>query len=152
MLGKTFAELRAMISLVKDKMRVGVCLDTCHLYSAGYDIRTAASFEKVMQEFDRIIGPQYLKALHLNDSKAGKDFVRNINRTERLLAFDSKKDRHEKIGKGTIGLEAFRYIMTSPRFNYMPLILETPLLHGEKDDYYAKEIELLYSLAGDKED
>lgn len=121
-----FEEIAMVINSIEDKSRIGVCLDTCHVFSAGYDIRTKESFAKVMQDFDNIIGLKYLKAMHLNDSKHD---------------LGSKKDRHESIGKGMIGLEAFSYIMNSPIFCDMPLILETP-----KDSSYAEEVSLLYSL------
>jgi deoxyribonuclease-4 len=101
------------------------------LYAAGYDIATAAGFEETMQQFDKIVGRHLLKAMHLNDSKAARG---------------SHLDRHELIGKGHIGLEGFRYIMTEPRFQQIPLILETP---GD-NDIWKGEIALLHSLTAKK--
>jgi deoxyribonuclease-4 len=125
-LGFQFEDLARIIRQVSDKTRVGVCLDTCHLHGAGYDIRTAAAFEKTMDEFDRVVGLQYLAALHLNDSK--KDF-------------NSRVDRHESIGKGELGLAPFEFIMNDARFDNMPLVLETP-----DDSLWEAEIRLLYDL------
>ena len=123
-MGFTFEHLAAMIANVEDKTRVGVCLDTCHTYSAGYDIKTPESFEKVMGEFDTIVGLKYLRAMHLNDSK--KDH-------------GSRVDRHNSLGKGTLGLEPFKFIMNDPRFDDIPLIMETP-----DDSLWAAEIKMLY--------
>jgi deoxyribonuclease-4 len=109
--GYRFEHLSDIISQVKDKTRVGVCLDTCHTFAAGYDIRTAEGFDRVLEAFDRIVGLVYLKGMHLNDSKK---------------EFDSRVDRHESIGKGNLGSEPFRFIMNDQRFDDMPLILETP--------------------------
>ncbi|KAI5181251.1 deoxyribonuclease IV [Nematocida sp. AWRm80] len=125
-LGCTFEQIKLIIDGVTDKSRVGVCLDTCHLFGAGYDIRTEESFSKVLSQFDKIVGLKYLKGMHLNDSKE---------------PLGSKKDRHESIGKGLIGLEAFRYIMNNNAFDNIPLILETP-----DSSKYKQEIDLLYSL------
>jgi deoxyribonuclease-4 len=124
--GRTFEELAYIIEHIEDKERIGVTLDTSHLFGAGYDIRTAENFEKIMREFDRIVGLKYLRAMHLNDSKC---------------ELDSRKDRHEQIGKGTIGIEAFRYIMNSSYFEDIPMILETP-----NPLEFGKEIALLRSL------
>ena len=124
--GRTFEELSEIIEQVDDKSRVGVTFDTCHAYGAGYDISTAESFESVMKDFDKKVGLKYLKAVHLNDSKFG---------------LNSRKDRHEEIGKGMIGLEAFRYIMNSPYFEDIPLVLETPF-----PEHYKNEISLLRGL------
>lgn len=124
-LGSKFEEIREIIDNIEDKDRIGVCLDTCHLFAAGYDIRTSVSFDNVIQKFDELIGLKYLKAMHLNDSKN---------------ELNSKKDRHECIGKGKIGLEAFKFIMTNPIFENMPLILETP-----NPAIYCEEISLLKS-------
>lgn len=125
-IGSSFRELGMIIEEVKDKKRIGVCLDTCHLFGAGYDIRTEEKFERVMEDFDREVGMEYLRAVHLNDSKE---------------PLGSRKDRHECIGKGLIGLGAFRYIMNSSRFNNIPMVLETP-----DPSKYAEEIALLYGL------
>lgn len=123
--GKNFDELREIISGVEDKDRIGITLDTCHMFCAGYDIRTSELFEEVMKEFDRKVGLKYLKAMHLNDS---------------MNEFNTKKDHHESIGKGKIGVEAFRYIMNSKYFENIPMILETP-----DPTKYAEEIALLKS-------
>jgi len=110
-LGFSFYQLKNIIDLVKDKSRVGVCIDTCHAFSAGYELKTKAGFEKVFQEFDDVVGFKYLKGMHLNDSKK---------------ELGSRVDRHESLGKGTIGLELFECIMKDSRFNKIPMILETP--------------------------
>lgn len=128
--GSKFEELASIIDLVKDKTRIGICLDTCHLFAAGYDIRTVNKFDNVMKDFDRIIGLKYLKAIHLNDSKEG---------------LGDHKDRHENIGKGKLGLECFKFIMNDDRFNDIPMILETPVSDSQPE-IYQSEIELLYSL------
>ncbi|CAN0067917.1 unnamed protein product [Phaeothamnion confervicola] len=143
-LGRSFEDLRDIVAGVDGRHRaagrVGVCLDTCHLFAAGYDIRTAVAFGAVLADFDRIVGASFLRALHLNDSKS---------------ELGSNRDRHERIGKGHIGLEAFRYIMNEPRFDGMPLVLETPApgADGTKQGeaaacaHYSEEIRLLHSLA-----
>ena len=125
--GYRFEHLAEIIEMVEDKKRVGVCLDTCHMFAAGYDIRTESAYLKTMEEFDSVIGFKYLKGMHLNDAKS---------------TLGSRVDRHESIGKGNIGLEAFRLIMNDPRFDDIPLILETP-----DPSIWADEIKLLYSLA-----
>ncbi len=125
-LGFRFEQLAAIIDRVEDKSRVGVCIDTCHTYTSGYNIKTEAGYEKTFTDFDRIVGFQYLKGMHLNDSK-------------KELA--SRVDRHDSIGKGFIGIDMFRRIMTDPRFDDMPLILETP-----DTNLWPQEIELLYGL------
>lgn len=123
--GSRFEEINQIINGIKNKDRIGVCLDTCHLYGAGYDIKTEKSFSKVMKEFDEKVGLKYLKALHLNDSKE---------------PLNSKKDRHECIGKGHIGEEAFKFIMNNSIFDNIPMILETP-----DPSQYESEIKLLKS-------
>jgi deoxyribonuclease-4 len=123
-LGRTFEELKQIIDGVDDKSRVGVCIDTCHLFAAGYDISTEAGYTKAMSEFDRIVGFKYLAGMHLNDSKT---------------PCGSRLDRHENIGKGTLGLTCFQSLMNDPRLSDVPLILETPATD------YAKEIALLRS-------
>ncbi len=125
-LGYEFEQLGFIIDRVEDKDRVGVCFDTCHGFVAGYDIKTKEGYEATWQKFDETIGLKYLKAMHLNDAKK---------------PLGSKIDRHESIGKGEIGLDTFKWIMNDPRFDEMPLILETP-----NDEIWAEEIELLYSL------
>lgn len=129
--GSRFEDLRDIINLIHDKTRVGVCIDTCHIFSAGYDIRTRECYEDTMQSFDKIVGFSYLRGVHLNDSKCD-------------LA--SGKDRHENIGKGKIGIDAFKFIMEDPRFRDIPLVLETPVSDNANEvDVYAKEIRLLNS-------
>ncbi|MCO5218443.1 MAG: deoxyribonuclease IV [Thermomicrobiales bacterium] len=113
-LGRSFEEIAAIIDLVEAKERVGVCFDTCHAFAAGYDLRTEEATVTVFDEFDRVIGLDKLRVLHLNDSKQ---------------SFASNKDRHEHIGKGEIGPGAFRAIVNDPRLAGLPAILET-----EKDD------------------
>ena len=124
--GHTFEQLAQIIDQVEDKNRVGVCLDTCHTYTAGYDIISATGYEETLRAFERIVGLKYLKGLHLNDSKKG---------------MGARVDRHERIGKGTLGVEPFRRIMNDPRFDGIPLILETP-----EDALWPEEIKLLRSL------
>ncbi len=128
--GSTFEELGEIIAKVdeKNRDRIGVCLDTCHAFAAGYDLRS--KWTETMAKFEKTVGFKYLVGVHLNDSKG---------------ELGCGKDRHELIGKGHLGLEAFRNLMNDDRFNDMPLILETP----EADDVidgYKKEIDLLYSL------
>ena len=125
-LGYSFEQLRKIIDGVDDKTRVGVCIDTAHAFSAGYDLKTESGFEKTFQEFDEIIGFDFLKGMHLNDSK-------------KELA--SRVDRHDSLGKGTLGLDVFRRIMNDSRFEDIPLILETPDV-----DLWPQEIELLKSM------
>ncbi len=125
-LGYTFEHLAYIIDKVEDKKRVGVCIDTCHTFTAGYDLRTAQSCEKTFSEFDRVVGFKYLRGMHLNDSKPD---------------LGSRVDRHESLGKGKLGLEVFRYIMNDERFDDMPLILETV-----DSEIWDEEIRLLYSL------
>lgn len=124
--GYRFEHIAKLIELVEDKTRIGVCLDTCHLFAAGYDIRTENAYLKTMEEFDSIVGFKYLKGMHLNDAKS---------------TLGSRVDRHHSIGKGNIGLEAFRLIMNDPRLDDIPLILETI-----DPSIWAEEIKLLYSL------
>lgn len=107
--GNEFWHLRYIIDKVEDKSRVGVCLDTCHTYTAGYDI--ANEYDRVFTEFDEVVGGNYLCAIHLNDSKK---------------PLGSRVDRHDSIGKGLIGIDFFRRFMQDSRFNDMPVILETP--------------------------
>ncbi len=124
--GYTFEHISEIISMVEDKTRVGVCLDTCHSFAAGYDLSTKKNYEQTFREFDKIVGLQYLRGMHLNDSK--KDL-------------GSRIDRHEQIGKGKIGLEAFKMIMNDDRLDNIPMILETP-----DNSRWAKEIILLNKL------
>ncbi len=129
-LGYDFRQLAYIIERVEDKERIGVCIDTCHAYSAGYDLKTAEGYEKVWDDFERIIGFQYLKGMHLNDDK------RNMG---------SKIDRHESIGKGTLGEEFFIRLMNDSRFDNIPLILETP-----NEEIWKDEIAWLYSVIDTK--
>ncbi|MFO8234215.1 MAG: deoxyribonuclease IV [Bacteroidales bacterium] len=110
-LGYSFEQLRYIMDLIDDKSRVGVCIDTAHGYSAGYDFTTVAGYERTWKDFEDIIGIEYLMGMHLNDSK--KDFK-------------SKVDRHASLGEGTIGKEAFRMLMQDESLDGIPFILETP--------------------------
>ncbi len=110
-LGCTFAQIARIIAGVDDKSRVGVCIDTCHTFAAGYDIANEDGYRKTFDEFDSVIGSHYLKAVHLNDSMKG---------------LGSHVDRHQSIGKGCIGEACFERMMQDPRFDDMPIILETP--------------------------
>ena len=127
-LGCEFAHLAAILAHVREPGRLCVCLDSAHLFASGYDISTPAGAEKTFREFDRVVGRTHLVALHLNDSKT---------------ALGSRVDRHEHIGRGRIGLDAFRYIMTAPRFAKIPKVLETPKGKDMKED-----IENLATLRG----
>jgi len=118
-IGYRFGQLARTIALTRDPDRVGVCLDTCHVFAAGYDLRTNTAYGETMREFDDEIGLARLRAVHVNDSKR---------------ELGSRVDRHEHIGKGCLGLEAFRLLMTDPRIEHLPLVLETP-----KDEATLKE-------------
>lgn len=122
-LGFSFAHLAQIIDKVEDKSRVGVCIDTCHTYSAGYDLKTEAGYLQTWHEFDEIVGAKYLKAIHLNDTKK---------------EFGSRVDRHENLGLGFLGKEVFIRMMRDPRFENIPIILETP-----DTTKWAEEIEWL---------
>jgi len=147
-IGSTFEDLRDTIDLVADKTRVGVCIDTCHSFAAGYDLRTPTAFHDTMDRFGDVVGMQYLRALHLNDSKA---------------PFASYKDLHANIGTGFLGLRAFHNVVNEPRLAGLPLVLETPLdVRDDQGNYlkdekgkqredksiWAREIKLLESLVG----
>ncbi|KHE93556.1 MAG: deoxyribonuclease IV [Candidatus Scalindua rubra] len=125
-MGYRFEHLAAIIDNVEDKKRVGVCLDTCHTFTAGYDLRTKKTFKATMDEFEKVVGFKYLRGMHLNDSKPD---------------LGARVDRHHSIGKGKLGVEPFRFIMNDKRFEEMPMILETI-----DDTIWAEEIKLLYSL------
>jgi deoxyribonuclease-4 len=127
-LGYKFEHLRDIINLIKDKERIGVCIDTAHIFAAGYDLRTKEAYEKTMQEFDEIVGFKYLKGMHINDSKA---------------KFASRVDRHHSLGEGEIGIDAFKFIMNDKRIDNIPLVLETI-----NPDIWQEEIALLYSFEG----
>ncbi|SCM08942.1 apurinic/apyrimidinic endonuclease Apn1, putative [Plasmodium chabaudi chabaudi] len=128
--GSKFEHLRDIISQVDDKERIGVCLDTCHTFAAGYDIKTYEKFEEVMNNFHNIVDSKYLKAVHLNDSKSD---------------LGSGLDRHENIGKGKLTLDTFKYIMTSKYFKNIPIVLETPDITND-ESVYKYEIEYLYKM------
>jgi len=124
--GFSFYHLKEIIEKVEDKNRVGVCIDTCHAFSAGYDMKTKEGCRKVFEEFDEVVGFQYLKGMHLNDSKK---------------ELGSKVDRHESLGAGTLGINVFEFIMNDNRFDNIPLILETP-----DENRWKEEIEQLKNL------
>lgn len=128
-LGFRFEHLAYLIDRVEDKSRVGVCIDTCHAFAAGYDLRTAEACEKTFAELERVVGFRYLKGMHLNDA---------------LKILGSRVDRHTPLGDGMIGLECFRYIARDPRFDGIPLILETP-----DESRWAEEIARLKAFAGE---
>ncbi len=128
-LGYSFEHLAHIIDRVEDKSRVGVCLDTCHTFTAGYDLRSTEACGTTFAGFERVVGFNYLRGMHLNDSKPD---------------LGSRVDRHDSIGKGKIGLECFRYIMNDKRFDDIPMVLETI-----DDTIWAEEINLLYSLQND---
>jgi deoxyribonuclease IV len=128
-MGHRFEHLTAIIAGVEDQTRVGVCLDTCHTFSAGYDLVTPEGYEKTMELFDEAVGFDFLKGLHLNDGKK---------------IMGSRVDRHASLGQGTLGIEAFRRIMNDPRFDNIPMILETP-----DDDRWAEEIRMLKEMIVD---
>lgn len=139
-IGGRFQDLADIIALVKDKSRVGVCLDTCHVFAAGYDLRSPEAYAATMVEFEEVIGLHYLKAFHINDSKA---------------PFSSHRDLHARIGTGYLGLRAFHNLMNDERFHGIPMVLETPVdvvgADGKKIEdkgIWAREIKLLESLAG----
>jgi deoxyribonuclease IV len=128
-IGYRFEHLRKIIDLIDEKKRMSVCVDTAHLFAAGYDFRTDGTYEKTFQEFDDIIGLKRLKCFHINDSK--KDL-------------GSRVDRHEHIGKGKIGLEGFRFLMNDKRFEKIPKILETPKGKEQLEDL--ENLQVLKSL------
>ncbi len=123
-MGRLFEEIKFIIDHIEDKSRVGVCIDTAHAYSAGYDLKSEEGYEQVLRDLDKIIGLKYLKGMHLNDSKK---------------AVGSRVDRHDLIGKGTLGADVFIRIMNDSRFDNIPLILETP-----EPDKWHEEIAFLY--------
>jgi deoxyribonuclease-4 len=127
-LGYKFEQLAQIIDGVEDKDHMGVCLDTCHIFAAGYPLSDPKDYKKTIKQFDDIVGLDRLKVIHMNDSKR---------------EFGSRKDRHEHIGKGHLGIEAFRNIVNDKRLEKVPLILETP-----KDESLAEDIENLALLRG----
>ncbi|MFA6334407.1 MAG: deoxyribonuclease IV [Bacteroidales bacterium] len=125
-LGHTFEQIAEIIWQVEDKSRVGVCIDTCHSFAAGYDLSTPEGFKTSFEHLDKVVGFKYLKGMHLNDAKKG---------------LNSRVDRHDSIGKGLLGAETFKVLMKDPRFDNIPLILETP-----NEEIWKEEIEQLRAL------
>jgi deoxyribonuclease-4 len=125
-LGYKFEHLEYIIDRVEDKSRIGVCIDTCHMFTAGYDIRTKEAYDKTWKEFDKVVGREFLMGMHINDSKP---------------PLGSRVDRHHSLGEGEIGWDAFEYIMNDPRMDDIPLVLETI-----DDTIWDKEIQDLYNL------
>ncbi|KAI1157066.1 xylose isomerase-like protein, partial [Nemania diffusa] len=139
-IGSTFEDLRDIIALVDDKARVGVCIDTCHAFAAGYDLRSPEAFAETMSKFDEVVGTSYLRALHLNDSKA---------------PFGSNRDLHANIGTGFLGLRAFHSVVNHDPLAGLPMVLETPIDRPGPDgksvedkQIWADEIKLLESMIG----
>lgn len=127
--GYTFEHLIDMIENVEDKSRVGICMDTAHMFAAGYDIRTEEAYESTWKEFENVIGLEWLKAFHINDSKK---------------EMGSKVDRHDNLGEGLIGLDAFKMLFNDERFDGIPMVLETP--GGDK--WYERNLKIMRKLAG----
>ncbi|MCT4697187.1 MAG: deoxyribonuclease IV [Candidatus Cardinium sp.] len=127
--GHSFEQLAYIMNRVKERVPIGVCIDTCHIFAAGYDIRTLAGWEDTLTQFDTIIGLQHLYALHVNDS---------------MMPLGSRKDRHANLGDGTIGMDGFQAMMQHPALRMLPKYLETP--NGET--MWTKEIKLLKNLYG----
>lgn len=127
--GHRFEHLHYIIDRVKERIPIGVCMDTCHLFVAGYDVRTPEAWEKTLSDFDKIVGLPFLYAFHLNDS---------------LKGLGSRVDRHQPLGEGQIGWDCFRFLMTDPRTRNLPKYLETP----GRTDLWKKEIQQLKELAG----
>ena len=127
-LGYRFEQLAYIIERVEDKSRVGVCIDTCHAFAAGYDLRTTEACERTFAEFERIIGFEYLRGMHLNDA---------------MRPLESRVDRHSSLGVGEIGTDCFRYIASDARFDNIPLILETP-----NEALWSEEVARLKTFAG----
>lgn len=127
-LGFRFEHLAAIINDIKDKSRIGVCIDTCHTFAAGYNLATPDGYAKTWEEFDKIVGFNYLRGMHINDSKKG---------------VGSRVDRHAPLGKGELGSDFFKMLMADKRMDNIPLILETPEV-----ELWGEEIQWLYSLDG----
>ena len=128
-LGYKFEHLAHIIDKIEDKSRVGVCLDTCHTFTSGYDLRTREAYDKTMSEFDKLVGFNYLMGMHINDSK---------------VKLGSRVDRHHSLGEGEIGWDLFSFIMNDDRMDDIPLILETI-----NSNIWKQEIEALYKLVKD---
>ncbi|MCX7767347.1 MAG: deoxyribonuclease IV, partial [Candidatus Sumerlaeia bacterium] len=114
-----FSHLREILDSVQYPRGVGICLDTCHIFSAGYDLRTADKYEQTLNDFINIVGLKHLYVIHLNDSK---------------FPLGSRRDRHEHIGKGKLGIEPFRYLLNDDRLQHLPMIIETPKGQGNRMD------------------
>jgi AP endonuclease-1 len=141
-IGTTFYDLACMIALVEDKSRVRVCLDTCHMFAAGYDIRSQEAYTETMAKFDAEVGNKYLGGIHLNDSK---------------VELGANRDLHENIGLGHIGLSGFRAMVRDPVMAGIPMVLETPsgppgAVENGDLDIWAREIKLLYEIQGIPDD
>jgi deoxyribonuclease IV len=130
-LGCTFEELGQMIKRVDDKRRVGICFDTCHVFAAGYDLRTRDGYERTIDEMAHHVGLENVGAFHLNDSKK---------------PLGSRVDRHTHIGEGELGLEPFRFLLNDPRFKYLPKVIETPKPVEHESD--RRNLEVLRGLVG----
>ena len=126
-LGYSFEQLARIMEMIRDTSRIGVCIDTCHSFAAGYDLKSEEGYEKTMEVFERTIGFRYLRGVHLNDSKS---------------VLGGHLDRHNSIGRGELGLEPFRRMMNDPRFDNVPMVLETI-----DETLWPEEIRLLYSFA-----
>jgi deoxyribonuclease IV len=124
--GYRFEHLARLIELTEKKKRVGVCIDTCHAFAAGYDMRSSEAYKATMKALNDTVGLRYLRGMHLNDAKS---------------EFESKIDRHRPLGEGNLGLKTFQHLMEDPGLDDIPLILETP-----EPDLWAREIEMLYSM------
>jgi len=131
-LGSRFEHLAWLLHAIGPPGRVGVCFDTCHVFAAGYDIRTTETYGATMAEFDRVVGLAHIRAFHLNDSRLG---------------LGSRRDRHEHIGRGKIGRTAFRCLLRDPRFAAVPKLIETPKKDAERDDWDAVNLRTLRRLA-----
>jgi deoxyribonuclease IV len=129
-LGHNFEQIAQIIDKVEDKSRMGVCLDTCHAFTSGYDIRTSEGYERTMSHFDRIVGLEYLRGMHLNDSKPD---------------LGTRVDRHHSLGLGKLGLSPFQFIMNDPALDEIPLVLETI-----DSSIWDQEIKLLYGFVEDR--
>ena len=129
-LGYKFEQIRFIIDKVDDKSRVGICIDTCHAYTSGYNIKSPEGYAETFSLFDKIVGFNYLRGMHINDSK--KEFATRV-------------DRHDNLGRGFLGEGVFRMLMNDVRFDNIPLILETP-----EESLWEEEIKRLYSLVGKK--